>query len=106
MAEITRTVNALPKGTALSRFLMALSQKDILHAHAAAEANWRTTPQVAATLRAMIDPGGLTTDWGAPLASFGIGHEIIEALHPQTIVDRAAGSMRKVSFHAKTARET
>jgi hypothetical protein len=104
--EFTRTVSALPRGTALSRYLMALSLNDPLLAIEMAKENWPDTPQVLLTLRAGVDAGGLFTTWGSQLAMYGIGQELIEALRPATIVDRLAPFMRKCAFRTKTARET
>jgi len=109
MAGIERTVSALPKGTALARYCMALgaSPKDTSKRIEIAERHWRNTPQVAATLKAAVDAGGINTEtWGTALALYGVGLELIEALRPAVIVDQIAPFMRKVPFRVRIARQT
>lgn len=104
MSAVSRSVNLLPRGTALSRFIMGLGVADTVQAIEIAEANWASTPQVAAMLKTAIDPGTLT-GWGQPLALYGIAAEVLELLRPATIVDRLAPLMRKIPFRMKVARE-
>lgn len=107
--EILRKVSALPRGTALARYCLALglAKGDHLHALAISE-KWRDTPEVAATFKASVDPGSVVSpgQWGTQLAQYGIAAELIEALLPATVVGRLAAYMRRVPFRTAVTRET
>ena len=57
LSELTRAVSSLPKGTAFVRLVQALAQakNDVWAAAAIAErkSEWRSTPEVAAVLKAL-----------------------------------------------------
>ena len=111
--SLARPVNALARGTALSRFCAALAQGDHLRAAAWAE-QWRDTPQVRAAVLAQlqakstVDPGSILAPgtWGSELAPYGIYAELLEILRPQVVVDRLAPFARRVPFRTRTPRET
>lgn len=99
----------LPKGTAFTRYAIALARShgNIMHAVEIAK-QWRdSTPEVEQVLKAAVD-AGTTTDstWAAPLVSQEtMASEFIELLRPATIIGRIGG-FRRVPFNVKMPRQT
>lgn len=99
----------LPKGTAFTRYAIALARAkgNIVHALEISK-QWRdSTPEVEQVIKAAVD-AGTTTDstWAAPLVSQEtIAAEFIELLRPATIVGRING-FRRVPFNIKMPRHT
>lgn len=98
----------LPKGTAFTRFAMALARAkgNVMQAVEIAQ-RWKdTTPEVVTALKASVDPG-TTTDsaWAAPLVDVQqMADEFIELLRPATILGRMQG-LRRVPFNVKMPRQ-
>ena len=98
----------LPKGTAFTRYAMAVAQSkgNLWQAQKIAE-RWKDTPEVGLVLRAAAD-AGTTSDvaWAGPLVQYQdlIG-EFIELLRNQTILGRM-GSVRRVPFNVRMHRQT
>ncbi len=98
----------LPKGTAFTRYAMALarSKGNLMQAAEVSKA-WGDTPEVETVLRAAV-AAGTTTDatWAAPLVEYNnMASEFIDLLRPQTIVGRING-LRRVPFNVKIPRQT
>lgn len=98
----------LPKGTAFTRYAMALARsKGNLMQAAEIAKGWGDTPQVETVLRAAVD-AGTTTDatWAKPLVEYeNMASEFIDLLRPQTIIGRIPG-LRRVPFNIKIPRQT
>ena len=96
------TVSNLPKGTAFTRYAMALLQSkgSLFDAQIIAE-QWRDSPQVVQVLRAAVDAGS-TTDatFAASLVYQGIAAEFIDLLRPATIIGRIP-NLRTVPFNTR-----
>lgn len=99
----------VPKGTAFTRFAMALMQSkgNLLQAERIAEGWKDSTPEVAHVLKAAVDAGTTTdADWAKPLVEYtNMASEFIEFLRPQTIIGRIPG-LRRVPFNIKIPRQT
>lgn len=99
---------ALPKGTAFTRYAMALARsKGNLMQAAEISKGWGDTPEVETVLKAAV-AAGTTTDatWAAPLVDYqNMASEFIEILRPQTIIGRIPG-LRQVPFNIKIPRQT
>jgi HK97 family phage major capsid protein/HK97 family phage prohead protease len=99
---------ALPKGTAFTRYAMALANaKGNLMQAAEVAKNWGDTPEVETVLRAAV-AAGTTTDatWAKPLVEYeNMASEFIDLLRPQTIIGRIPG-LRRVPFNIKIPRQT
>lgn len=98
----------LPKGTAFTRYAMALarSQGNLMQAAEVAK-SWGDTPEVETVLRAAV-AAGTTTDaaWAKPLVEYEtMASEFIDLLRPQTIIGRIPG-LRRVPFNIKIPRQT
>ncbi len=113
-AEI-RTVGAVtvkpnvPKGTAFTRFAMALmAGKGNLMQSAEIAKRWADqTPEVETVLKAAV-AAGTTTDatWAKPLVEYqNMASEFAELLRPATIIGRIPG-LRNVPFNIKVPRQT
>lgn len=100
--------NNLPKGTAFTRYAMALARsKGDLHNAASLARGWSDTPEVETVLKAAV-AAGTTTDavWAKPLVEYqSMANEFIEMLRPATIVGRMPG-LRRVEFNIKIPRQT
>jgi len=101
--------STVPKGTAFTRYAMALANGRGSLADAAVFAKrWKdSTPEVLAAIQAKADPG-TTTDsaWAAPLVDQAqISSEFIELLRPATILGRMTG-VRRVPFNIKIPVQT
>ena len=112
-SESVRTVaavkgNNLPKGTAFTRYAMALmAGKGNLMQSAEIAKRWDDTPQVETVLKAAV-AAGTTTDasWAKPLVEYSsMASEFAELLRPATILGRI-DSLRRVPFNIKVPRQT
>lgn len=105
-----QVVRNLPKGTAFTRFAIALmaSKGSIGDAERLAKARWNdTTPEVAQVLRAAV-AAGTTTDpaWAGTLVEYQtMASEFIELLRPATIIGQIDG-FRRVPFNVRIPRQT
>lgn len=110
----------LPKGTAFTRFVMAMAQAhgNLMEAAEVAKARWSSsTPEVERVLRgaivdsrilkAAVTPGTTTdSDWAQPLVAYRqMADEFIELLRPATIIGRIPG-LRRVPFNIKIPVQT
>ena len=102
-------VRNLPKGTAFTRYAMALasSKGNLMQAAETAKQWEQTTPEVSRVLKAAVAAGNTTdANWAAPLVDYTtMASEFIELLRPQTILGRMAG-FRNVPFHVRVPRQT
>lgn len=98
----------LPKGTAFTRYAMALGRsKGNLMQAAEIARSWDDTPEVETVLKAAV-AAGTTTDptWAKPLVEYqNMASEFAELLRPATILGRIQG-LRKVPFNIKIPRQT
>ncbi|MGL5785168.1 MAG: phage major capsid protein [Alphaproteobacteria bacterium] len=98
----------LPKGTAFTRFAMALAATKGNRIEASEFAKrWTDTPQVETILKAAV-AAGTTTDptWAAPLVDYtNMASEFIDLLRPMTIVGRIEG-LRRVPFNIRMVAQT
>lgn len=93
----------LPKGTAFTRYVMALAAANGNRMEAAEIAKYRwanSTPEVETVLRAAVTAGTTyDTDWAQPLAQYrNMADEFIELLRPATIIGRIPG-LKRVPFN-------
>lgn len=99
----------LPKGTAFTRYAMALarSQGNLMQAAEVAKTWADSTPEVETVLRAAVAAGTTTdTAWAKPLVEYqNMTSEFAELLRPQTIIGRIDG-LRRVPFNIKVPRQT
>ncbi len=99
----------LPKGTAFTRFAMALarSKGNLMQAAEVAKGWSDSTPEVETVLKAAVAAGTTTdADWAKPLVEYqNMTSEFAELLRPQTIVGRIQG-LRRVPFNIKVPRQT
>lgn len=100
---------SLPKGTAFTRYAMALarSKGNLMQAVEVAKGWSDSTPEVERVLKAAVAAGTTTdSDWAAPLVEYqNMTSEFAELLRPQTIVGRIQG-IRRVPFNIKVPRQT
>lgn len=100
----------LPKGTAFTRYAMALlaAKGNLMHAHEISKRKeWKDTPEVEIILKAAVE-AGTTTDntWAAPLVQYQtVASEFVDLLRPATIIGRIAG-LRRVPFNISMPRQT
>lgn len=112
-SETVRTVAAvkgtnLPKGTAFTRYAMALmAGKGNLMQSAEIAKRWDDTPHVETVLKAAVAAGTTTdTTWAKPLVEYqNMASEFAELLRPATILGRIDG-LRRVPFNIKVPRQT
>ncbi len=98
----------LPKGTAFTRYAMALmAGKGNLMQSAEIAKHWDDTPQVETVLKAAVAAGTTTdTNWAKPLVEYSnMASEFAELLRPATILGRIDG-LRRVPFNIKVPRQT
>lgn len=99
----------LPKGTAFTRYAIALAASKGQRYEAIEIAKrWQdTTPEVGLALKAAVDPGtSLDATWAAPLAPLTtMATEFIDLLRPATIIGRMPG-FRRVPFNISMPRKT
>ncbi|QDO99089.1 phage major capsid protein [Ferrovibrio terrae] len=103
------TYSYLPKGTAFTRYAMALAaaKGDLMQAAALAKRWDASTPEVGNVLKSAIS-AGTTTDatWAAPLVEYNtMSGEFIELLRPMTIIGRIPG-LRTVPFNISVPRQS
>lgn len=106
---IIRVERSLPKGTAFTRYAIALarSKGNLMQAVEIAKSWHESTPEVETVLKAAV-AAGTTTDatWAAPLVEYqNMSSEFIELLRPQTILGRIQG-LRNVPFNIKMPGQT
>lgn len=106
---VIRVERSLPKGTAFTRYAIALarSKGNLMQAAEIAKGWEDSTPEVATVLKAAV-AAGTTTDptWAAPLVEYqNMASEFIELLRPQTIVGRIQG-LRRVPFNIRMPGQT
>jgi HK97 family phage major capsid protein/HK97 family phage prohead protease len=99
----------LPKGTAFTRYAMALmrSQGNLMQAVEISKQWHDTTPEVETVLRAAV-AAGTTTDaaWAGPLVQYtNMAAEFVGLLRPQTILGRLNG-LRTVPFNVRIPSQT
>lgn len=102
----------IPKGTAFTRYVLALarakgSRSEALEIAKGNEQWMRETPEVAVVLKAAVN-AGTTTDpsWaGALTETVWMASEFIEFLRPMTILGRIP-NLRRVPFNIKLPRQT
>jgi HK97 family phage major capsid protein/HK97 family phage prohead protease len=98
----------LPKGTAFTRYAMALARsKGNLESAANQAKAWTDTPEVETVLKAAVAAGTTSdTTWAKPLAEYtAMASEFIAMLQPATIVGRMPG-LHRVPFRIKIPRQT
>lgn len=99
----------LPKGTAFTRYAMALgrSKGNLMQAAEIAKGWHDSTPEVETVLKAAVAAGTTTdTTWAKPLVEYqNMASEFAELLRPQTIIGRIPG-LRRVPFNIKVPRQT
>lgn len=100
----------LPKGTAFTRYAMALaaSKGNTMAAAEIAKSRWgKDTPEVEQVLRAAVAAGTTTdTTWAAPLSQYNdMAAEFIDLLRPETFLGRMTG-FRNVPFMVRMPRQT
>lgn len=105
-----QVVRNLPKGTAFTRYAMALAagKGNTMMAAEVAKNIWaKDTPEVEQVLRAAVAAGTTTdTNWAAPLAQYtNMASEFIELLQPMTFLGRMSG-FRNVPFLTRMPRQT
>jgi HK97 family phage major capsid protein len=101
---------SLPKGTAFTRYAMALAaaKGNVMGAAEVAKQRWGTsTPEVETVLRAAVAAGTTTdTTWAKPLAPYqDMQGELVELLRPMTIIGRMSG-FRSIPFNVRMPRQT
>ncbi|NTS30676.1 phage major capsid protein [Phyllobacterium sp. BT25] len=100
--------SALPKGTAFTRYAIALARGkgNLMQAAEVAKA-WGDTPEVETVLKAAVAAGTTTdADWAKPLVEYqNMASEFVDLLRPQTIIGRIPG-LRRVPFNIKIPRQT
>jgi HK97 family phage major capsid protein len=104
-----RVVRNLAKGTAFTRYAMALaaSKGNLMQAAETAKGWANSTPEVERILKAAV-AAGTTTDpvWAAPLVDYRtMSEEFIELLRPETILGQMSG-IRRVPFNVRIPRMT
>jgi len=99
----------LPKGTAFTRYAMALgrSKGNLMQAAEIAKGWHDSTPEVETILKAAVAAGTTTdTNWAKPLVEYqNMASEFAELLRPATIIGRIPG-LRRVPFNIKIPRQT
>jgi HK97 family phage major capsid protein/HK97 family phage prohead protease len=98
----------LPKGTAFTRYAMALARsKGNLDQAVKQARTWTDTPEVETVLKAAVAAGTTTdTTWAKPLVEYrAMESEFIELLRAATIVGRMPG-LHRVPFNIKVPRQT
>src|SRR4051812_3880810 len=101
--QYSQPVSANPRGTNLSRYIRALvlSRGSMSEAKMIAE-EWRDSPQVLLTLRAMTDP--LLVSNVSALATFGISQELIAAITGVSVLGRIQDKLNRVPMRVKIPR--
>lgn len=98
----------LPKGTAFTRYAIALarSKGNVMQAAEIAK-DWGDTPEVETVLRAAVSAGTTTGEtWAKPLVEYQtMASEFVDLLRPQTIIGRIP-NLRSVPFNINIPRQT
>jgi len=98
----------LPKGTAFTRFALALARAkgNTMQAVEIAKGWADSTPEVETVLKAAVAAGTTTdADWAKPLVEYqNMASEFAELLRPATIIGRIEG-LRRVPFNIKIPRQ-
>lgn len=103
----------MPKGTAFTRYAMALAagKGNLMQAERTTveltKGPWSSTPEVAQILKAAV-AAGTTSDptWAGPLVQYNdMVSEFIELLRPMTLLGRMTG-LRRVPFNIRIPRQT
>lgn len=101
--------NNLPKGTAFTRYAIALAlgKGNLMQSHEIAKQWADESPEVATVLKAAVAAGNTTdTTWARPLVEYqNMASEFAELLRPMTIIGRIPG-LRRVPFNIKIPRQT
>ncbi len=112
-AGVIQVVSNLPKGTAFTRYVMALTRSKGNAFEATEYAKrWTDTPEVSQVLKAASSAGSTTdADWASKLVSYqDMASEFIDLLRPMTILGKfgQAGipSLRRVPFNIRMATQT
>lgn len=116
IVQVSRNV---PKGTAFTRYVMALVRSKgnvaeaMMFANAQTQAKrWDDTPEVERVLKAAVDAGTTTdADWASKLVDYNsLASEFVELLRPMTILGRFGTgnipSLRRVPFNVRMATQT
>ena len=108
-AVVTSVRSNLPKGTAFTRYAIALARShgNLMQAVEVAKTWSDDTPEVEQVLRAAV-AAGTTTDpaWAGPLVVYQqMANEFIELLRPQTIIGNIPG-LRRVPFNISMPSQT
>lgn len=102
----------LPKGTAFTRYVIALARAkgNLMQAHEISKNNeqWMAeTPEIESVIKAAVAAGTTTdTTWALPLVQYTqMTSEFIELLRPATIIGRIPG-LRRVPFNITMPKQT
>ena len=99
----------LPKGTAFTRYAMALalSKGNLTQAERIVATHCKDTPEVGIVLKAATDAGSTSdTTWAAPLVQYqDMASEFIDLLRAETILGRLS-QVRRVPFNIRIPRQT
>jgi HK97 family phage major capsid protein len=99
---MTLPVSALPRGTALSRYIMALaSTRSIVEARDYSQ-KWRDSPAVRLTFDNATSEQSLAAD---PLAEYGISQEFFLLFQAASLVGKLSAQMRPSPFRTKIPAE-
>jgi HK97 family phage major capsid protein/HK97 family phage prohead protease len=109
-----QVVRNLPKGTAFTRYVMALTRAkgNAFEAYEQAKRWGDSTPEVMRILKAASDAGTTTdADWASKLVDYTtMADEFIELLRPMTILGKfgqnGVPALRKVPFNIRMASQT
>ena len=111
---VIRVERNLPKGTAFTRYAIALarSKGNLMQAAEISKSWHESTPEVETVLKAAV-AAGTTTDpaWAAPLVEYqNMASEFIELLRPQTIIGKfgteGLPALRRVPFNIRMPGQT
>jgi HK97 family phage major capsid protein/HK97 family phage prohead protease len=109
-----RTERRTAKGTAYTRFVMAMaaSKGNLMQAERIAQeliksGRWADTPEVMEVIKTATNAGTTSsTTWAAPLVQYNdMASEFIELLRPETILGKLDG-VRRVPFNIRIPRQT
>lgn len=107
--QVLQVRRNLPKGTAFTRYAMALaaSKGNLTVAERIAEKKFGDTPEVLLTLKAATQEGTTSdTTWASPLVyANDMASEFIELLRAETIIGKLTG-VRRVPFNIRMARQS
>lgn len=108
-AITVKATNAVPKGTAFTRYVIAQcrAKGNLVQAAEIAKQWHESTPEVAEVLKAAMAAGTTTdADWAAPLVPYRqMTDEFIELLRPLVLTSRLTG-LRSVPFNVRIPGQT